>query len=82
MGSTDSTTNPIDVAELEPPRWLSDGMHVLAPWSRTDTHQLWARCKVHTAAGDAARVVNERRGIDRWLPLHSLRSVPAAPVPA
>lgn len=78
MESTDSNAKPIDVVQLESPRWLSDGMHVLAPWSHTETHQLWARCKVHTAAGDAARVVNEKRGIDRWLPLHALRSVPAA----
>jgi hypothetical protein len=50
--------------------WVEEGMRVIVPWD----HQgrgLW--CRVVCAAGDAARVVNENRQVDRWCRLRALR---------
>lgn len=55
----------------EAPYWLEDGMEVLILWSRAERTML--RCRVACAAGNAARVVNERRGVDTWLPIGDLR---------
>ncbi len=50
------------------PAGVFDGMKVIAPFEgRTG---VW--CTVTCAAGDMARVTNEKRGIDRW---HYLREL-------
>lgn len=50
---------------LVPVVWGEDGLTV---WVRWDAGHV-LRCTVATAAGDALRVVNEGRGVDRWLPI-------------
>lgn len=50
--------------------WVEEGMTVWLPWNREQ--QSVVRCKVLVAAGDHARIVNEKRGIERWFPLSTL----------
>jgi hypothetical protein len=50
--------------------WVEEGMTVWLLWHRPLGSAL--RCTVTTAAGDHARVVNERAGVDRWASLRSL----------
>lgn len=52
------------------PAWLNDGDEVWLPWDREKGSAL--RCKVACAAGNHARVVNEKLGVDRWVPLSGL----------
>lgn len=51
------------------PDWLYEGQEVIAPYQGATG----VKCKVLVAAGDAARVVNEKRGIDRWYSRYALR---------
>ena len=60
---TDPTTR-----EYTSPEYVNVGDKVIAPWSGTTG--VW--CTVAVAAGMHARVVNERRGIDRWYRITSL----------
>lgn len=48
------------------PRFLIEGATVYIPYRIGDRPYALA-CRVLVACGDAGRVVNERRGIDRWL---------------
>ena len=49
------------------PRWVSDGETVWLRWDERKGSAL--RCTVACAAGDHARVVNEDRGVDKWVRL-------------
>jgi len=55
------------------PRWAEEGMEVLAPFATEDRPRQGLRCRVAVAAGYHARVVNEKRGFDRWFHLNDLR---------
>lgn len=62
----------IDVTDV---LWAEEGMIAYVPWHEdllTGKTSL-LRCSVATAAGDAARVVNELHGLDRWVKLTDLR---------
>lgn len=50
--------------------WVEEGMTVWLRWNHPPNSAL--RCTVAVAAGDHARVVNERVGLARWQPLHML----------
>lgn len=62
----------------EPAQWVNDGMHVWIPWNRErnapgDSPDGTAlRCTVACAAGDHARIVNDRFGVDQWRRVASL----------
>ena len=56
----------------EAPRWVEDGMAVLAPCV-VDGKPGGIRCKVLVAAGYHARVVNEKHGLDHWYAIEDLR---------
>lgn len=49
--------------------FVDEGMRVLAPYR--DRQAL--RCVVVVAAGNHARVVNEKRGYDQWFHIRDLR---------
>jgi len=57
------------VTNYEAPKFVNEGQEVYAPYG--DGRGI--RCRVVTAAGKHARVVNEQRGFDRWLPIDELR---------
>lgn len=63
---------PVRAEDLVPPRWLNDNATVYAP-VRQGGERFWLRCRVERAHGDAARVVNERRGFSALLTLDDLR---------
>lgn len=50
------------------PKWFSVGMEAVIPFVHEGK---WTglRCIVETATGDHARVVNTKRGIDKWVRL-------------
>jgi hypothetical protein len=58
------------VSQWVEPDYVDEGMEVLAPYDNKGTG---VRCRVECAAGKHARVVNERRGIDKWFHLSDLR---------
>lgn len=58
-------------ARYGPVKWAATGMHVFLPWSH-ENNGTALRCTVAVAAGDAARVVNEKYGVDRWVHLDNL----------
>jgi len=67
------------------PRWVSEGMKVFAPWAlfcppearaQAHEHRTGVRCTVAVAAGHHARIVNETRGIDRWMHINDLYVAP------
>lgn len=66
------------MGEYVNPLWFEEGMEVLIPWNREanapgrDRNGTAARCKVATAAGEHARVVNDRLGVDKWYHRDSL----------
>lgn len=51
------------------PRWVNDGEYV---WIRWNDRGQSLRCIVACACGDAARVTNEKFGVDRWFRLDDL----------
>ncbi len=55
------------------PRWAENGMKVIIPFPTEDKPGQGAWCKVVVAAGNHARVVNEKLGIDRWCSIYDLR---------
>ena len=62
------------------PRWCEDGMEVIAPFRLPEDPRVnGVICRVACAAGNHARVVNEKRGIDRWYPLYDLRVLEGDP---
>lgn len=63
---------PVRAEDLVAPRWLNDDVTVYAPFRQGD-QRFWLRCRVERAHGDAARVVNERRGFSALLALDELR---------
>jgi hypothetical protein len=59
------------------PRFVFDGERVVAPYTHEGKRGgLW--CVVACAAGNHARVVNEKYNVDRWFDIDDLR----IPVPA
>lgn len=65
--------------ELIEPRWCEDGMTVFAPYMGIDGKRYRLRCIVACAAGNHARVVNERYSVDHWYSLDDLRVRKDAP---
>lgn len=63
------------------PDWLSDGDDVWLPVGREleSGKTRVVKCRVSIAAGNDARIVNEARGIDRWVPLRALLVGPDDP---
>lgn len=58
--------------EWEPPSYVWEGQRVVAPHVHEGRRGgLW--CEVVVAAGNHARVVNEKFGVDRWFHIDSLR---------
>lgn len=51
------------------PLYVNDGMVVCVPWGNNGSG---LRCRVQTAAGYHARVVNEKYRVDRWVHIDSL----------
>ncbi len=59
-------------------KWVTEGMRVIAPAryvapelnNDAGTQGVW--CVVSVAAGTHARIVNEKRGIDRWVHISTL----------
>lgn len=56
----------------QPPDYVWEGQRVIVPY----VHEgkligLW--CNVTVAAGDCARVANEKFGVDRWFRIDSIR---------
>lgn len=64
--------------EYRNPRFVNDGEVVFIPW-RIDGKLFALRCEVACAAGNEARVVNEKREVDKWLPLNHLYVPPDDP---
>jgi hypothetical protein len=63
------------------PRYVFDGDTIWVPFAHDDSTgvtRAW-RCKVACAAGDQARVVNEKIGLDRWYRLSALLVPPEDP---
>lgn len=58
------------MAEFEAPAYVHDGQAVWIRWSREKGTLL--RCTVACACGDTARVVNEARGVDKWVRVDDL----------
>ena len=56
--------------EWEAPTYVDDGMDVWIRWERSKGTLL--QCKVAVAAGNHARVVNEARGVDKWMRVDDL----------
>jgi len=54
------------------PRYVHDGQRVVAPHVH-DGKVVGIWCVVAVAAGDHARVINEKLGIDRWFRVDCLR---------
>lgn len=67
------------------PRWGADGMEVWIPWNPEkncwghDGKGTACRCTVAIAFGDALRVVNTQRGIDRTLRYDQVYVPPNSP---
>lgn len=58
--------------KYQPPSYVSDGMRVLIPFvHHGKTGGLW--CNVIVAAGNPARVRNERCDVDKWFHLDDMR---------
>ena len=51
-----------------PPGGVSEGQKVIIPFKGSTG--VW--CTVVCAAGKHARVANEQRGIDKWVPLYDM----------
>ncbi len=56
--------------EFVPIQYAFDGQEVYIRWSREKRNLL--RCKVACAAGNMARIVNEKYGVDKWMSLDDL----------
>ncbi len=77
IGSEDAI-NP--VAGFETVKFVFEGMKVIAPVRQVAPHLIpehanettGVACIVATAAGTHARIVNENRGVDRWVHISTL----------
>ncbi len=67
----------VSFASNEAPPFLTEGMQVAVPHvvGEGDTRTTYCICTVENAAGDAGRVLNERRGIDKWVKRVDMRTV-------
>lgn len=54
------------------PRYLNDGEEVWIPFTTPEHPRRGLKCIVACAAGNHARVVNEKFNVDRWYPLYAL----------
>lgn len=66
------------MAEFEPPAYCYDGQTVYIRWERSKGTLL--RCTVACAAGNMARVVNEKHGVDKWVSVDNDLLVPTEEV--
>jgi hypothetical protein len=60
------------------PRWVEEKMTVIAPFQGIEASDavrttLGVKCSVIVAAGNHARVINEKHNVDRWLHIDDLR---------
>lgn len=72
------TNEEVPMAYYVPPRWVSEDDNVWIPWVK-EKDGVALRCRVVTAAGHHARVVNEKYGVDVWRTLSSLLVPPDDP---